>query len=83
MKNNRRKVAKPCVHCSVPSVKYKCLLCNCTGKIEIPKAIKWHSEKLNDFTIIGTDFIPCDQCNGRGWILVPPFIAERYPHNKF
>ena len=73
--------SKQCHHCSVPSVKYKCLLCDCTGKIEVPKNIIWHSERIDDFTVVGSDYLTCDECKGRGWILVPQMIANQYPHN--
>lgn len=72
---------KNCHYCSTPSVKYKCLLCDCTGKTAIPRDIKWHSDKISDFTIIGTTYIACDQCNGKGWILMPPAIADTHPEN--
>ncbi len=70
-----------CSYCRVSSVKYKCLLCDCTGKIEIPKNVVWHSDNISDLTIIGTDYVTCDQCKGKGWILMPPAIADMYPHN--
>lgn len=76
---NKRK--KNCPYCFIPTIRYKCIPCNCTGKIEIPKDIKWHSGKAGDFTVISTDFIICDQCKGKGWILVPPIIADKYPEN--
>jgi hypothetical protein len=72
---------KECPHCSVPSVKYKCLLCDCTGEIEILKNIIWHSGRLDDFTMVGTDYLTCDNCEGEGWILVPPIIADQFPEN--
>ncbi|MFC1630202.1 hypothetical protein ACFL06_01545 [Patescibacteria group bacterium] len=75
------KKKKLCSYCSVPSVRYKCLLCDCTGKIEIPRNIKWHSNNISDFTIISTDHITCDTCKGKGWVLMPPIVAEKYPEN--
>lgn len=72
---------KLCSYCSVPSVMYKCLLCNFTGKIGIPKNIKFGSGDKNDFTVINTDYVTCDQCDGRGWVLMPPFIADMFPSN--
>jgi hypothetical protein len=70
-----------CSCCRVSLIKYKCLLCNCTGKIEIPKDINWNSDNIADFTMVGTDYMTCDQCRGRGWILIPQNIADMYPHN--
>lgn len=75
------KKTKQCHNCSVPSVKYKCLLCDCTGKIEVPKDIIWHSDRIDDFTTIGTDYLPCSNCEGKGWIMLPPLIANQYPEN--
>ena len=78
---NNHKYKKICSYCRVSSIKYKCLLCHCTGKIAIPKDVKWNSDNIADFTVIGTDYIPCDQCKGKGWILMPPAIADMHPHN--
>ncbi len=78
---NNHKHKKICSYCRVSSIKYKCLLCHCTGKIAIPKDVKWNSDNIADFTVIGTDYIPCDQCKGKGWILMPPAIADMHPHN--
>lgn len=78
---NMNKKIKCCSYCSVSSVKYKCILCDCTGKIAIPKDVKWNSDNIDDFTVIGTDYITCDQCKGKGWILMPPAIADRHPEN--
>lgn len=70
-----------CPYCCISSVKYKCLLCDCTGKIAVPKDVKWHSDNVMDFTVIGTEYITCGQCYGKGWVLMPPAIAEMHPKN--
>ncbi len=79
MKINKNK--KYCSYCRVSSVKYKCLLCDCTGKIAIPKDVKWHSDNITDFTVIGTDYVTCEECKGKGWILVSAALADMHPHN--
>jgi hypothetical protein len=73
--------SRRCHYCSVPSVKYRCVSCDCTGKIEIPKNIVWHSDRFDDFTIVGTDYLTCDNCKGRGWILVSQSFADQFPKN--
>lgn len=70
-----------CTYCRVSLIKYKCLLCDCTGKIAIPKDVKWNSDNIADLTVIGTRYTTCYQCKGKGWVLMPTAIADMYPHN--
>ncbi len=79
MKKNK----KLCSYCSLPSVKYKCLRCDCTGKIENYGNFKFRfdDEEENSFSTISITHETCFQCQGKGWVLMPPIISEMYPQN--
>lgn len=66
-KENKKNV---CSYCSMPPVKYNCLSCDATGKIEMPENIIWNSDDISDFTIVGSCYIECCECDGNGWILL-------------
>lgn len=53
-------------------------MCDCTGKIEIPADGKIVDGRLVTW---GIKYLTCDQCKGRGWILMPPIVADEYPEN--
>jgi nitrate reductase cytochrome c-type subunit len=70
-----------CSYCSVKPIRYVCLQCRGNGTTHTPKDIYRFGDGVDDFVALTLENNKCSKCNGDGFVLVPPIIANQHPEN--